>query len=324
MRLALASLVGLAVLLTSGCGGSAHEVTEQQPAGSNGGGTTTEPSSPSPAASTASRPAQELLTHPTHRPPHVSAQFEFIGGAGPSACIESGNPPQVRVLVEPFPGQSEGFNEKGIATYGQPVNVCFDGMGRGPVSVTVSGPDGFEMSGKLPRLPSTPEYHYGDEWTSFDWVPAIEPSWPEGRYLITAHTSELSRSHALTLVPPSGPGLRVLGPSTDPGHNSVPANSHVKLYLTGFRGDSAVKLVAYRTVGLEPHAHFFSAASVPIPVSGSTVVEIPTGSVEGRDGYEPTFIITARVRGKTLTAPFSIVKKELTYPSLVVGSLPPS
>jgi hypothetical protein len=230
------------------------------------------------------------------------------------------------VLVEPFPSASEstaeGFNDKGITTYGQPVDVCFDGMGRGPISVTMSGPHGFTMSGVLPPLPATSSYHYKNEWSSFDWIPAIEPSWPQGSYVITARAGALSRSHTLTLVSPQGPGLRVLGPSTDPGHNSVPPNSHAKLFLTGFKGRSTVKLATYRMTGFGPHARFFSAASVPIPASGNTLVEIPTGPDKAREGSEPTFIITARSR--VLFAPFSVVKEQTAQPNLVVGSLPGS
>lgn len=319
MKMALAVLGCIAALLVCGCGSGAHGVTEQQPAGSDGGGVATKPSSSSPVASAATRPAQELLTRPTPRPPHVSSQFEFIGGAGPGACFGVGNPPQVRVLVEPFPGESEGFNEKGIATFGQPVDVCFDGMGRGPISVTVSGPNGFETSGELPPLPSTREYHYGDEWTSFDWVPAIEPSWPLGRYVITARSGSLRRSHTLTLVPPRVAGLRLLGPSTDPGHNSAPPNSYAKLYLTGFKGNSTVELTAYRMAESSgPHARFFGAASVLIPPSGNTVIEIPTGPGEGSGG--PTFIITTRNQGRTLFAPFTVFKEQ-KWADQTVGAL---
>jgi hypothetical protein len=229
----------------------------------------------------------------------------------------------VRVLVESFPGRYE-FNDKGIATYGQPLDVCFDGMGRGPISVTVNGPRGFTMSGVLPRLPATSSYHYQDEWSGFDWVPAIEPSWPLGEYVIVARAGSISRSHTLTVVPPDRPGIRVLGPSTDPGHNSVPPNSHAKLFLTGFKGSRSIDLVAYRTTGTgSSNARFFSAGDVPIPPSGNTVVEILTGPEEARGGYERTFIITARSRGKTLFAPFS-VRNEQTWASLVVGSLPGS
>jgi hypothetical protein len=232
----------------------------------------------------------------------------------------------VRVLVEPFPGESEstaeGFNDKGIATYGQPVDVCFDGMGRGPISVTMRGPQGFTMSGVLPPLPATSAYHYKNEWSGFDWIPAIEPSWPEGTYTITARAGTISRSHTLTLVPPHGPGIRVLGPSTDSGHNNVPPNSHVRLFLTGFKIGGAVKLSTYRTTGLEPHARFWSAASVPVPPSGNTEVDIPTGPSKGREGSEPTFIITTRARGQILFAPFSVAKEHGTWPNLIVGPLP--
>jgi hypothetical protein len=301
MKVALTVLGGIAALLLCGCGSTAY------------GGTAAAPS------------AQNLLTHRTRRPPHVRAQFEFVGGAGPGACFEAGNPPQVRVLVEPFSAEGEFIgkgNDQGIATYGQPVDVCFDGLGRGPVSVIMSGPDGFEMSGVLPPLPATPSNHYHHEWTSFDWVPAIEPSWPLGEYVITARRGKLSRCHTLTLIPPRGPGLRVLGPSTDWGHNSVPPGSFAKLYLTGFEGNSEVALDAYRMTGFGPHAHFFSAASVPVPASGNTVIDIPTGPVEGhREG--PTFIITTRYHGQAPFAAFT-VRKERKWPGQIVGALPDS
>ncbi len=315
MRTVSANLCLIAMLAACGCGKTT--ASETMPAATDT--TQTRPAvSPTP-------PAQGLLTHPTPRPPGVSAQFDFVGGAGPGACFEVGNPSQVRVLVEPFPSEAEsiaeGFNDKGIATYGQPVDVCFDGMGRGPISVTVRGPRGFTMSGTLPPLPATSSYHYNNEWTSFDWVPAIAPSWPLGKYLITAHTGTISRSHTLTVVPPRAPGLRVLGPSTDPGHNSVQPNSHAKLFLTGFHGGGTVELAAYRTTGYSPHLHFFGAAKVPIPASGNTVVEIPTGREEGRG--QPTFLITVRSHGRILFAPFSVFK-ERAWPNLIVGSLPGS
>jgi hypothetical protein len=323
-----AGLCCAALLFACGCGDSTVDVTAPRPAETDGTGVTAQASPPVSAAGSPGPPAQSLLTHPTPRPPNVSAQFEFIGGAGPGPCLEMGSPPRVRVLVEPFPGESEstaeGFNDKGIATYGQPVDVCFDGMGRGPISVTVIGPHGFTMSGVLPPLPATSSYHYKNEWSSFDWVPAIEPSWPQGGYVITARAGTLSRSHTLTLVPPQGPGLRVLGPSTDPGHNSVPPNSHAKLFLTGFKGSSKVKLAAYRTAGFTEDAHFFGAATVPIPASGNVVVEIPTAPEKAREGSEPTFIITTRSRGRTLFAPFSVAKEQTAWPNLVVGSLPGS
>jgi hypothetical protein len=326
MKMAPVALGCIAALLVCGCGSSAYGGAEQQPARSDGAGVATKPPSPRPVTSAATPFAQHLLTHRTRRPPHVRAQFEFVGGAGPGACFEVGNRPQVRVLVEPFSTESKftgpGFNERGIATYGQPVDVCFDGLGKGPISVTVSGPNGFEMSGALPPLPATRSYHYHNEWSSFDWVPAIEPSWPLGNYVITARGGGLIRRHMLTLVPPDGPGLRVLGPSTDWGHNSVPPNSFAKLYLTGFDGNSDITIDAYRRTGFGPHAHFFSSASVPIPASGNTAIEIPTGPVEGhREG--PTFIITTRYQGQTPFAAFTVFK-ERKWPGQVVGTLPNS
>lgn len=328
MRMVCGGLCCAAMLFACGCGNNTVNVTAPRPTETDGTGVTAQASPPISTAESSAPPAQGLLIHPTPRPPGVSAQFEFIGGAGPGPCLEMGSPPQVRVLVDPFPGESEsmaeGFNDKGIATYGQPVDVCFDSMGRGPISVTMIGPHGFAMSGVLPPLPATSSYHYKNEWTSFDWIPAIEPSWPQGSYVITARAGSLSRSHTLTLVSPQGPGLRVLGPSTDPGHNSVPPNSHAKLFLTGFKGRSAVKIVVYRTTNFGPHARFFSAASVPIPASGNTVVEIPTGPDEAREGRETTFIITTRSRGRTLFAPFSVAEEQTAWPNLVVGSLPGS
>lgn len=328
MRMVCVGLCCTAMLFACGCGNSTGDVTTPQPTEPDAAGVTAHASPPVSTAGSSAPPAQGLLTHPTPRPPDVSAQFEFIGGAGPGPCLEMGSPPQVRVLVDPFPGatesMAEGYNDKGIATYGQPVNVCFDAMGRGPISVTMIGPHGFAMSGVLPPLPATSSYHYKNEWTSFDWIPAIEPSWPQGSYVITARAGTLSRSSTLTLVSPQGPGLRVLGPSTDPGHNNVPPNSHAKLFLTGFKANSAVNLVVYRTTDFGSHARFFSATSVPIPASGNTVVEIPTGPDTAREGHEPTFIITTRSRGRTLFAPFSVAKEQTAWPNLVVGSLPGS
>jgi hypothetical protein len=329
VRIVWVGLCCSALLFACGCGDSTVGVTTPTAGEADNPGVTTQTSAPaSTAGSPSTLPAQSLLTHPTPRPPDVSAQFEFIGGAGPGPCLEMGSPPQVRVLIDPFPGETESmaesYNDKGIATYGQPVDVCFDAMGRGPISVTVIGPHGFSMSGVLPPLPATSSYHYKNEWASFDWIPAIEPSWPQGNYVITARAGSLSRSHTLTLVSPEGPGLRVLGPSTDPGHNNVPPHSHAKLFLTGFKGQSTVELVVYRTAGFGPHARFFSATSVPIPASGNMVVEIPTGSGAAREGHEPTFIITTRSRGRTLFAPLSVAEEQTTWPNLAVGSLPTS
>lgn len=326
MKLTTAGLCCAVLLVVCGCGGSAGTaVTSQPPDPERTGVAENHPSSADAAESTTH--AQGLLLRPTPRPPGVSAQFDFVGGAGPGACFGEGNPAQIRVIVEPFPTASEstaeGFNEKGIATYGQPVDVCFDGMGRGPISVTVDGPHGFARSGELPALPATRSYHYQNEWTSFDWVPAIEPSWPLGRYVISAHAGSITRSHTLTLVSPRRPGLRVLGPSTDPGHNSVPPDSHATIFLTGFKGGSTVKLVAYRVMGFGGQAKFFSTAKVPIPPGGNTMLEIPTGAEKSSKEPGPTFIVTTSSGGRTLFAPFSVFDEQ-KWPNLVVGLLPQS
>ena len=100
----------------------------------------------------------------------------------------------------------------------------------------------------------------------------------------------------------------MLGQSTDPGHNSVPPNSHATLFLTGFKGSSEVRLVVYRLTASSEQDQFFSTAKVPIPPSGNTVVEIPTGP--DPKGSDHMFIITTRSRGRTLYAPFSLFKEE--------------
>jgi hypothetical protein len=326
-RIVRAGLCAGILILVSGCGKATHRtITATRTPGA--GSARTNSVSPRPtkepsAAARLSPAAQNLLTRPTARPPNVAAQFEYVGGAGPGACFEIGSPPRVEVLVGGFAGATESsFNTKGIATYGQPLDVCVQGMGRGPISVSVHGPKGFTRAGTLPALPDTSQYHYQHEWTPFDWVPAIEPSWPIGRYVITAQSRDTTRTHALTLVPPREPGIRVLGPSTDPGHNTVAPSSRATVFLTGFPGGSVLRLSAYRTRGFGPQARFFGTAIVPIPTTGNTVVHIPTGRVEGRLGSEPTFILTARAHGRTLFAPFTVSKTVGVFPNLIVGALP--
>lgn len=325
MRMVGVGLCCATMLFACGCGKSTVNVTTPRRAQTDSASVAAQGSSSVSATKASVPPAQGLLTHPTPRPPGVNAQFDFVGGAGPGACYGAGGAPGVRVLVEPFPGAvewtAEGFNDKGIATYGQPVDVCFDGMGRGPISVTVNGPRGFAMSGVLPRLPES--YGYNNEWSSFDWVPAIEPSWPEGSYVITARAGAVSQRHTLTLIQPHSPGIRVFGPSTDPGHNSVPPDSNAKLFLTGFKGSSKIKLTAYRTTGFAGPARFFSTATVPIPASGNAVVEIPTAPDKDHKRSLPTFIITTRTRGRTLSAPFTVFR-EKAWADVVVGPLPGS
>ena len=237
--------------------------------------------------------------------------------------MDIGTKPAVRVLAEPFasePSHAPLTMSPGIVTYGQPVDICFDGAGRGPLPVVVHGPDGFLRSGVFAPLPAS--YRNGSEWLSFDWVPAIEPSWPLGLYTITARAGAIHLRHTFTLVPPSEPGIRVFGPSTDWGHNSVAADSHAKLFLTGFQHRGSVRLVVYHMSGIAGHARFFSTATVPIPSSGNSMIEIPTGPAAVREGEESTFIVTTRMHGATLSAAFTIVNEERPMPGLAVGSLP--
>jgi len=228
--------------------------------------------------------------------------------------------PQVRVLAQPFlsePGRSANLNpNSGSVTFGQAVDVCFNGMGGGPVSVSVHGPDGFAMGGVLPRLPAS--LRNGSEWLAQDWVPAIEPSWPLGRYAVSARSGAVGANSSFTVVPARETGVRVLGPSTDPGHNAVSPDSHATVFLTGFRKVHSLTLTTYYQEGIAGHGRFFSSARVPIPPSGNTMLQIPTGPKSTR---EPTFIITARSQGVTLLAPF-VLESVSNGPGLIVGALP--
>lgn len=334
MRLAAVATVCVVVgLIASGCGrGSAGAtVSATHRSAPVASARTAHNRSPtpgrSPVTSTESAqqvqsPAHWLLTRPTRRPPDVSAQFEYVGGAGPGPCVDPGGPPRVRVFAQPFasnPGRSTNLNtDSGRVTFGQAVDICFNSLGRGPIDVSVNGPGGFATAGVLPQLPAS--FRNGAEWGSYDWVPSIEPSWPLGHYTILARSGSIRVSQSFVLVLPKETGLRVLGPSTDPGHNSVPPNSHAKLFLTGFRGSHSISLTTYRMTGFAGDARYFSTAHVPVPASGNTVLEIPTGPVTGN---ELTYIVTTPSAGVTLFAPFSLVR-EASVPGLIVGALPGS
>lgn len=338
MRTAASAVVCAAISLPliAGCGQSTQTTTVPPPRlAAAGASTQSAPqlathTQPAGAAATkpttdhaaAQLPAQHLLTHPTRRPPDVSDQFEFVGGAGPSACMDIGAKPGVRVLAEPFasdPSHAPLMMSSGMVTYGQPVDICFDGAGRGPLSVVVHGPDGFLRSGVFAPLPAS--YSDGSGWEAFDWVPAIEPSWPLGVYTVTARAGAIHMRHTFTVVAPSEPGIRVFGPSTDWGHNNVRANSRAKLFLTGFQHVSSIRLVVY-SMAEGNYARFFSTAVVPIPPSGNTMIEVPTGPGSAREGYEPGFVFTTRLHGVTLFAAFNVTTKEYVFASLAFGALP--
>jgi hypothetical protein len=263
-----------------------------------------------------------LLTRSTQRPPDVSAQFNYVGGAGPGPCVTMpGGPPQVNLYGQPFPAEpprpSDQVVSRSRITFDQSVDVCFHSFGRGPVDVTVSGPHAYSITGVLARLPQKDAFE-GSEWTSYDWVPAIEPSWPLGRYTISALSGSRKASTSFTLIAPTEPGLRILGPSTDPGHNEVAPNSLARVFLVGFRNMSRVLVSIYRLPDMSGAAQYFSSAELSLPPSGNTTFNLATGA---GGGASSTFIVTARDGSATLFAPLSVFKP-YSDPSLIVGALP--
>jgi hypothetical protein len=311
-RSALIALVALAI---SGCG-SVQNSGEQS--------TTTTSTAPSPQPSQQSSSGTirrvSLLGHPTPRPPDVRQQFSYVGGAGPGACyFGSSSAPKISVLVEPFSAQPDRPGDtqliQGRATYGQPTDVCFAGFGRGLVNVTVTGPNGFSLHGMLPTLPARDRSESG--WESYDWVPGLDPSWPLGKYTVAAKSSVARATTVFTLIPPSEAGLRVLGPSTDPGHNEVPPDSFAMIYLIGFRGLSQVQLSVYELTGLAGRGRFLSSTTVPLPSSGNSILEIPTG----HPSANTTFVVTTVVGQHTLYGAFNVTPP-YHDPAMIVGSLP--
>ena len=260
-----------------------------------------------------------LLQHPTQRPPDVSAQFKYVGGAGPGPCLQPGGQPRVTIYPWPFAAETvrpgnEAWNHSRI-TYGQGVDVCFNSLGPGPVDVSVDGPGHHHEAGVLPRLP--PSYRYGSEWTAYDWVPVVNPSWPLGRYTISARAAGNQVSTSFQLIAPWETGLRIVGPSTDPGHNEVAPNSRAEVFLVGFRHVHTVRITVYRLQGMAGQARFFSSANIPMPSSGNVLFSLPTG----KSGPETTFVVTAKSGSNTLYAPVSIFPP-YSAPNLVVGTLP--
>lgn len=267
-------------------------------------------------------PAQSLLRHPTPRPPGVSLQFDYSAGAGPGSCdVLLGGPPRVAVVAQPFwslpfrPADERLHNDR--ITFGQPVDVCFVGFGRGPVEVSVDEAGRRQVDGVLPRLPRSERY--SDGWANFDWVPAIDDSWPLGRYTISARSGSVHATTSVNVIAPAESGLRVLGPSTDPGNNAVAPNARATVFLAGFKGVASTQLVVYRSGPTDTveTARFFSAASVPIPPSGNAVVTMATGRPDPR----VTFVAVARYGRYTLSGLFNVDGSRIR-PSTVIGPLP--
>jgi hypothetical protein len=233
----------------------------------------------------------------------------------------------VRVLAEPFPATATRPGDppfgNGRVTFGQPVDICFNGYGHGPISVSVSGPSGFKTSGVLHRL--AVQDCGGSECAAYDWIPAIDDSWPVGRYTVVGRSGPVHAKATFSVITPTETGLRILGPSTDPGHNEIAADSTAELFLVGFRHTRSVRLVVYRlSQPASGSALFFSTASVPIPASGNTTVYLSTGHLTS----ETTFVVTTRSGNVTLFAPLNITPPSsdantpLSDASLVVGALP--
>jgi len=204
----------------------------------------------------------------------------------------------------------------GRVSFGQSADVCFNGLGLGSARVSVTGPRGFHEVGTLDR--HTPdECPNGECVDGWDWVPAVDESWPVGLYHVSARSSHAQASTSFQVVPPTTPGIRVLGPSTDPGHNEVAPNTEARVFLTGFRSAKSIRLVVYRLEGLAGKAGFFSAANVPLPSTGRTVVMLPTGDPAPNTIY----LLTVKYEGVVYFAPFAIAQP-YTSPSIIIGPLP--
>jgi hypothetical protein len=295
------------------------------------GGTRTRPGTPAaPTVRSSVSQLGPLLQVRTARPPDVAAQFDYVGGAGPGTCDASAvvagptAAPSVKVSGQPFPAMpdrpSGDTTSQHYVTFGQAVDVCFNGFGRGPVRVKLGEPDGHEVIGLLHQLaPSDVNSGAAQGWAPFDWVPDLEPTWPVGLYTVSASARDLHATTSFVLVTPSEPGLRVLGPSTDPGNNTVPPNSQARIFVVGFPADQRLRLVVYRTAGPGSVSDpYFSSTEITLPKSGNLAVTVPTGNPNPAS----TFVITAHFDGITLFGAFNVSSP--ADPSVVVGPLPSS
>jgi len=320
LPLALLLAMGIAALLMTGCGVSHksrtaekhHEVST----------TTTRAVDSTSTNSAANLAVKHALEQSTPRPPDVGAQFEFIGGAGPGPCLTVHSPPAIHVYTEPFasfPANPNGAIEtyrSGRVSFGQPVDLCIDGFSLGPAKVNLTGPKGFHQVGTLSSH-TADECPSGDCDDGWDWVPAIDESWPVGPYQISARSAHSQASTSFRVVSSITPGIRVLGPSTDSGHNEAAPNAQVRVFLTGFRSAKSIRLVVYRLQGAAGKAGFFSAANVPLPSTGRAVVAVPTGN----PAPNTTYLLTTKYEGVVYFAPVTIAQP-YAGPALVVGPLP--
>jgi hypothetical protein len=321
-RLSLALLLAVCInsLFIAGCGGGQKSTIDKERSGAPT--TTASTTESTTAISAANSAVQHVLERSTSRPPNVGAQFEFVGGAGPGPCLTVRSPPAVHVYVEPFPSTPASPNatintyRSGRISFGQSADVCFNGLGLGSARVSVTGPAGFHEVGTLDS--HTPnECPNGDCAAGWDWVPAVDESWPVGLYHVSARSAHAQVSTSFRVVPPTTPGIRVLGPSTDPGHNEVAPNAQAHVFLTGFRSVKSIRLVVYRLEGLAGNARFFSTANVPLPSTGQTIVTLPTGD----PAANATYLLTAKYDGVVYFAPLAVAQPYKS-PSIIVGPLP--
>lgn len=276
-----------------------------------------ERSQPRPAA-----PPTIGVAHRTPLPAGVSRQFSFVGGAGPGPCFDvTQGAPRVHFYAQPFysipdrPSDNQR-TDLGRTTFGQGVDVCFNGFGRGPVSVLMRDPTGRRVRGMLPRLPPADDIA-GEGWAAFDWQPVIDPSWKLGRYMVIARSSAGVATTSFNVVPPTEPGLRVVGDSTDWGHNTVPPHAFTQLLLVGFRGAKTVRVNIYRGRVPSSQLPFLASTLIPIPPSGNVVVRIATPAASASVVYD----VTTRADGVTLSSAFTVGKPSAD-PSVLTGALP--
>lgn len=138
-----------------------------------------------------------------------------------------------------------------------------------------------------------------------------------GKYVVAASYGSNRAEKSFVLTPPSKPGIRVLGPGIDfEDPNPVSPDSTAEVFATGLKGVPKLRLNLYIGSSNARTVTYFSSATVNIPPTGNTVIELPTGKPQ--DGK--SFVLTARVGAKTLIAGFYVLA--FREPNYVVGPLP--